>query len=115
MRARFRRTRNSVSRGFFQTKRRKHKEVCTSISLKEATRCVRECWSVALGNSFNDTERCLLAGYDNGDVKLFDLRTNQVATAARDLILQLPQFIVDPLGDECEKRRLWSSVRSARY
>ncbi|RHY89876.1 hypothetical protein DYB37_001599 [Aphanomyces astaci] len=28
------------------------------------------------GNSFNDDERCLAAGYDNGDVKLFDLRTN---------------------------------------
>ena len=27
------------------------------------------------GNSFNDTERCVCAGYDNGDIKLFDLRT----------------------------------------
>jgi hypothetical protein len=33
---------------------------------------------VAIGNSFNDDERCVLAGYDNGDVKLFDLRTNKV-------------------------------------
>ena len=32
---------------------------------------------MAFGNSFNDEERCLLAGYDNGDVKLFDLRMNQ--------------------------------------
>jgi hypothetical protein len=38
----------------------------------------RDCWSVAFGNSFNDEERCVLAGYDNGDVKLFDLRMNQV-------------------------------------
>jgi len=38
----------------------------------------RDCWSVAFGNSFNDTERCVLAGYDNGDVKLFDLRTGTV-------------------------------------
>ncbi|ETV88771.1 hypothetical protein H257_00273 [Aphanomyces astaci] len=37
---------------------------------------VRDCWTVAFGNSFNDDERCLAAGYDNGDVKLFDLRTN---------------------------------------
>ena len=29
------------------------------------------------GNSYNDTERCVAAGYDNGDVKLFDLRTNR--------------------------------------
>lgn len=27
------------------------------------------------GNSFNDDERCVCAGYDNGDIKLFDLRT----------------------------------------
>eukprot|EP00873_Tetraselmis_striata_P043052 jgi/Tetstr1/463316/TSEL_008240.t1 len=37
----------------------------------------RDCWTVAFGNSFNDEERCVLAGYDNGDVKLFDLRTNK--------------------------------------
>lgn len=37
---------------------------------------VRDCWTVAFGNSFNDEERCISAGYDNGDVKLFDLRTN---------------------------------------
>lgn len=38
----------------------------------------RDCWCVAFGNSHNDDERCVLAGYDNGDVKLFDLRTNKV-------------------------------------
>ena len=37
---------------------------------------VRDCWSVAFGNSFNDEERVVAAGYDNGDIKLFDLRTN---------------------------------------
>lgn len=26
------------------------------------------------GNSYSDEERCVAAGYDNGDVKLFDLR-----------------------------------------
>ena len=39
---------------------------------------VRDCWAVAMGNSYNDAERCVLAGYDNGDVKMFDLRTNTV-------------------------------------
>lgn len=39
---------------------------------------VRDCWCVAFGNSYNDEERCLLAGYDNGDVKMFDLRMNKV-------------------------------------
>jgi len=38
----------------------------------------RDCWCVAIGNSFNDEERCVVAGYDNGDIKLFDLRTNKV-------------------------------------
>eukprot|EP00218_Dolichomastix_sp_CCMP3274_P006969 CAMPEP_0170134126 /NCGR_PEP_ID=MMETSP0033_2-20121228/1716_1 /TAXON_ID=195969 /ORGANISM="Dolichomastix tenuilepis, Strain CCMP3274" /LENGTH=334 /DNA_ID=CAMNT_0010369667 /DNA_START=84 /DNA_END=1085 /DNA_ORIENTATION=+ len=38
----------------------------------------RDCWTVAFGNSFNDSERCILAGYDNGDVKMFDLRTGTV-------------------------------------
>ncbi|KAI8812137.1 WD40-repeat-containing domain protein [Cladochytrium replicatum] len=35
----------------------------------------RDCWAVAFGNSFNDDERVLCAGYENGDVKMFDLRT----------------------------------------
>jgi WD40 repeat protein len=38
----------------------------------------RDCWTVAFGNSYNDEERCVLAGYDNGDVKLFDLRVGKV-------------------------------------
>lgn len=35
----------------------------------------RDCWAVAFGNSFNNEERSVAAGYDNGDLKLFDLRT----------------------------------------
>jgi len=38
----------------------------------------RDCWTVAFGNSFSDDDRCIAAGYDNGDVKLFDLRTNSM-------------------------------------
>ena len=38
----------------------------------------RDCWTVAFGNSNNDQERCIVAGYDNGDVKLLDLRTNSI-------------------------------------
>jgi len=41
----------------------------------EETDSLRDCWTVGFGNSFNDEERCVVAGYDNGDVKLFDLRT----------------------------------------
>ncbi|KAJ0410813.1 hypothetical protein ATCC90586_010136 [Pythium insidiosum] len=36
----------------------------------------RDCWTVAFGNAYNDAERCVVGGFDNGDVKLFDLRTN---------------------------------------
>lgn len=35
-----------------------------------------DCWTVAFGNSYSNEERCIAAGYDNGDLKLFDLRTN---------------------------------------
>ena len=42
----------------------------------EAGQPVRDCWAVAFGNSFSDEDRCIAAGYDNGDVKLFDLRTS---------------------------------------
>jgi len=34
----------------------------------------RDCWTVAFGDSYNSDERCVVAGYDNGDVKMFDLR-----------------------------------------
>jgi len=30
----------------------------------------RDCWSVAFGGSHSDEERCIVAGFDNGDVKL---------------------------------------------
>ncbi|KAK3282590.1 dynein axonemal assembly factor 10 [Cymbomonas tetramitiformis] len=39
---------------------------------------IRDCWCVAFGNSFNDEERAVIAGYDNGDVKMFDLRMGKV-------------------------------------
>ena len=35
----------------------------------------RTIFLILSGNSYNDEERCVAAGYDNGDVKLFDLRT----------------------------------------
>lgn len=35
-----------------------------------------DCWAAAFGNAYNQEERVLAAGYDNGDIKLFDLRTN---------------------------------------
>lgn len=35
-----------------------------------------DCWAACFGNAFNQEERVLAAGYDNGDIKVFDLRTN---------------------------------------
>lgn len=35
----------------------------------------RDCWTVTFGNSYNSSERIVCAGYDNGDIKMFDLRT----------------------------------------
>jgi WD40 repeat protein len=34
----------------------------------------RDCWTVAFGHAYNVQDRCVAAGYDNGDIKLFDLR-----------------------------------------
>ena len=42
-----------------------------------ATEAVKpDCWAVAFGNAYNTEERCIAAGYDNGDIKIFDLKTN---------------------------------------
>ncbi|EDW55937.1 WD repeat-containing protein 92 [Drosophila sechellia] len=38
----------------------------------------RDCWAVAFGNTYNAQERIVAAGYDNGDLKIFDLRTLSV-------------------------------------
>merc|ERR1712062_607688 len=38
----------------------------------------RDCWAVAFGHAFNAHDRCVCAGYDNGDIKLFDLRSMSI-------------------------------------
>ena len=45
---------------------------------REKTETPPDCWSVALGNCHSKEDRVIAAGYDNGDVKLFDLRKNQL-------------------------------------
>jgi WD40 repeat protein len=37
---------------------------------------VPDAWCVGFGNSYNNDERMIAAGYDNGDLKYFDLKTN---------------------------------------
>ncbi|XP_077995639.1 dynein axonemal assembly factor 10-like [Glandiceps talaboti] len=34
----------------------------------------RDCWAVAFGHAYNKADRVVAAGYDNGDIKMFDLR-----------------------------------------
>lgn len=41
----------------------------------------RDCWTVRFGNSTGVEDRVVAAGYDNGDVKLFDLRNNNKAVS----------------------------------
>jgi hypothetical protein len=36
-----------------------------------------DCWTVVLGNCYNQ-ECCVLAGYQNGDLKMFDLKAASV-------------------------------------
>ncbi|XP_042901354.1 dynein axonemal assembly factor 10 [Parasteatoda tepidariorum] len=40
----------------------------------EAGHDKRDCWTVAFGNAYNNEERVICAGYDNGDIKFFDLK-----------------------------------------
>jgi len=56
--------------------RKKDAPVCAFVGSSEGSQ--RDCWSVALGNSVTSEERVVAAGYDNGDIKVFDLRKNSV-------------------------------------
>ncbi|CAG0913542.1 unnamed protein product [Notodromas monacha] len=44
----------------------------------------RDSWVVCFGDAHSPSDRCLLAGFDNGDVKLFDLRTQSVRFEAAE-------------------------------
>lgn len=56
--------------------RQKEKPVAVIAPEEGETR--RDCWCVAFGNSFNSEDRMVAAGYDNGDLKLFDLKAMRV-------------------------------------
>lgn len=47
-----------------------------SLEPSESEKILPECWAVCFGNAYNTEERSVACGYDNGDVKLFDLRVN---------------------------------------
>lgn len=38
----------------------------------------RDCWAVAFGNSYSNDDRCVCAGYDNGDIRVVDLRALRI-------------------------------------
>jgi len=38
----------------------------------------RDCWSVSVGGTSGPSERSVVCGYDNGDLKLWDLKSNSV-------------------------------------
>ncbi|XP_063708208.1 dynein axonemal assembly factor 10 [Culicoides brevitarsis] len=48
------------------------------MAAEDTTKVTRDCWAVAFGDSYNAVERIVAAGYDNGDLKLFDLRNMSV-------------------------------------
>lgn len=52
--------------------RQKNDPVATMAPGEDETK--RDCWTVAFGHAYNPHDRCVCAGYDNGDIKLFDLR-----------------------------------------
>ena len=49
----------------------------------ETGKLVQDCWTVAFGSTFSQEERCVCAGYDNGNLKLFDLHTNRLCWEGR--------------------------------
>lgn len=63
----------------------------------------RDCWTVRLGNSLDADERVLVAGFDNGDVKLFDLRTQKmlhemnVCNGVCDVVFDRPDIAMNKL------------------
>lgn len=38
----------------------------------------RDCWTVSIGGTTSQQDRSVIAGFDNGDVKLWDIRSNSV-------------------------------------
>lgn len=54
--------------------RQKEKPVAHISAVGDGPAKNRDCWTVGFGNSYNQVERSVVSGYDNGDVKLIDLR-----------------------------------------
>ena len=72
----------------------------------------RECWSVAFGNASNPNDRMVAAGFDNGDVKLFDLRTmtlhweTHVSNGVCSVAFDRPDIKMNKLSATCLEGRV---------
>ena len=47
-----------------------------SFGPQESDKILPECWAVAFGNAFSLEDWNVAVGYDNGDIKMFDLKMN---------------------------------------
>jgi len=71
----------------------------------------RDCWSVAFGHSHSGSDRLVASGYDNGDLKMFDLRS-----MALHWETQLPNGICSLAFDrkDIEKNKLLATCLEGR-
>jgi WD40 repeat protein len=53
-------------------------EPVVSLVPSETEKVLPECWDVCFGNAYSVEDRNVAIGYDNGDVKLFDLKMNML-------------------------------------
>jgi hypothetical protein len=53
-----------------------------------------ECFPFVVGNSYNSEERIVCSGYDNGDIKMFDLKTMSLRweTNVKNGVSLYPQY-----------------------
>lgn len=79
---------------------RQPEKAVASIGPEEGT-ARQDCWSVAFGSQTTAEQRVVASGYDNGDLKLFDLRKMELLweTNLKHGISCLEFDAKDPLGD----------------
>jgi len=58
--------------------RQKHAPVAEIEPEDDQKENARDCWTVAFGNSHSAEDRMIAAGFDNGDIKLFDLKNMKI-------------------------------------
>ena len=72
----------------------------------------RECWGVAFGNASTPNDRMVAAGFDNGDIKVFDLRTmslhweTHVSNGVCSVAFDRPDIPMNKLSATCLEGRI---------